>query len=162
MIFRKKRKVLRKRTRFSLNSKKVIILLSVVLLIFFGFIFLKVTKISRIEVVANNAPCIDTKYIRGSSLILGKNTFKLKEDEVISELRKKYFCIKDIRLKKDSLSSIKLEIFGRNPALILNLIPEEKLDLEVVQATASALIKQQPNFDVIDSSISGQLIVDKD
>lgn len=148
------------RGRFSL--KKIIIsLLIPVFLAGIYFIFSsKIFSIKSVEIHLSKIDCVDENKIRTSSNLLGENFFFLHYQKIEKSLKKNFFCIKSVSISKKFPSLVKLDVFGREAAVILVSLSEEATQSGAIesfiqaQATSSAQASQsaQIAFPVIGSN----------
>lgn len=75
--------------------------------------------IRQAEIETSNLGCADKDQIKNIAPIQGQNFFALDEKKLAKDLSEKFICIKDVNLLKTLPNKVKIEVRGRDPAVIL-------------------------------------------
>lgn len=127
-------------------KKKKKILFPLLIIIIFITLFFKVgiLNISKIDVQINNAPCISEQNIKLESQFLNKNILLADENNVKRRILQKYFCVKNIQVKKEFPKTVKIIIDGRAPLTRVFTFKYEKSirvsDLEATPSSSAAIL----------------------
>lgn len=118
------------------------LLLSFLVLVLLGLIFLKFNlfNISEIKVNLENINCAAVEQIKSDSRLVGQNIFFIDEDKFKQTLIQKYLCIKEIQIEKFYLQQIEVKVVGRKPFVKIGSYQEISpiLALDLKEATPSS------------------------
>lgn len=154
------RGVLRKKKFFNKFRFFVIPIILVVLIIFVlrGRIF----TIKHIKVSDFSLSCATKELIALEFSEKDKNLLFYNGEVTIQRIKRKYFCIKDLKVKRIFPDALYIEVLGRKGVIILNLISDLKVpnQLGITEATASSEeAKVEFKWDIPASS--GKFLVDE-
>lgn len=152
----------RGRVKFKINSARILLSGLILLVIIFLFLIIRsdIFIIRSIDVQVEKIDCVDSNQIRDSSYLLRQNFFLINSSKVESDLKKKFLCIKSVKPSRYFPNKIGLQVFGREPAVIL-VIEKKK------EATQSGILEKFSQIQATPSggaSASGmtQLFMDSD
>lgn len=150
--------------------KNKIILLLIVLLIPSVMFFIwraNIFAIKTIDVQTNNLGCVSKEQIRDDSHLFGQIIFFIDSIKLENDLKKKFFCVKNVDVAKKIPDYIKLNVFGRDPAIILSLQDVSESSISGVLdnfsyiASSSAEASSSAQFSFSVDSQSEKFLVDK-
>ncbi|KKS71196.1 MAG: hypothetical protein UV41_C0004G0020 [Candidatus Daviesbacteria bacterium GW2011_GWA2_42_7] len=95
-------------------------------------------RINKIEVTINNAVCTTEEGLRVESGLPGSNILFISEETVRRKLFDKFICIKDVSLKRQFPSVVKLTVDGR--VAIAGLMTHKGIRMEATPSSQSALL----------------------
>ena len=126
-----------------LNLKKIIPL--VILIPISGLIFAfqsSLLLIKEVDIKLNGVNCISDSQINQQVNLIGENILLINQEQVKKKLQK-FICIKDLKIVKNSINKITLDITGRNPiasisTLIINDQNIEQIFINISTSSAEA------------------------
>lgn len=120
-----------------LKPFKLFLPLLIILLLILTFFLIRsnIFTIKTVDVRLEKIACGDSNQIKDSSKALGQNFFLINSAKIESDLKKNYLCIKAVKISRYFPNKIKLQVFGREPYVILVVLKTE-------EATSSATLNQ--------------------
>lgn len=104
----------KKRTRVKIRLKRFLVFLVLVLTTLLFFLILqKLFSIKSVEIKLTQTPCIDKEILKKGLDVYGKNLIFLESDNISLSLKKKFICVKDVRVSKFLPNKVGINIEGR-------------------------------------------------
>lgn len=116
-------------------------------------------SVKSVRVKLSNVGCATEENIKSDSNLIGKKIYLINSFKVEVDLKKKYFCIKQVLLSKRLPDNIILEIFGREPALILETGIEK---FSLLSSTPSAQASSSAELTFFSEGSGERYVVDKE
>ena len=123
--------------------------------------------VKSIDVKMDKINCIDSDKVKQSSNLLGQNLFLINSAKVEENLKRKFICIKSVTTSRYFPSTIKLDIFGREPIAILVVLKNEEAtpsnqleNFTEIQSTPSAESSSSATFDFSVNDTNENFVVD--
>lgn len=147
----------------------ILILVFVIFLLVSGLVYFinsDYLKIKNIKVDLKGENCLDVKAVAEDRKIKGTNILFFNENLYKTEILKKYGCLDEAKVDKIMPDTINLTAYPRQPVILAIFLknPLIQPDLSLNEATAStqaARLLKTADFEVNESSISGEFLMDK-
>lgn len=161
----------RSKKRINFLHKKFLIplFIFIFLLVFFFFAKSKIFIIKSVEINTTRIDCVDKNSLIQSANLYGQFLFFVNSLYLENSLKNKYYCIKRISITNSLPNKLKLNVYGREPALIFSVLKNKEATHEAIianfsekSATSSAEATGSAgfNFDVLGPS--DKFIVDNE
>lgn len=144
------------------------VLILVVVSISFLLIRSNIFIIRSVEAQLEKAACTDAEQIKNSSKLLGQNFFFINSSKVESDLKRKFLCIKSVKISRYFPNRVILQIFGREPAAILVMEKNEEVtageieEFSKIESTPSAEASISAKFSLSVEGPTENFLVDND
>lgn len=123
------------RRRSKTKFKFSLIIIVPVFLLILPFLLLKnnIFDITQVELVNNKLGCVEDKQLKEFLRIEGQNLLTLNTQDLNTNIKNKFFCVKEASFSKLIPNKIKLDLKPRQPVAIL-------VELKVMEASTSSKI----------------------
>ncbi len=169
-MFKNRRRFIHRSTQK--NSIPLIKRYKKVFLLFFGVIILiflikfinESLKVKNIKINVDKLTCVENDEITQRIKSQIKNTFFINSTQLEKDIKKKYYCVVLVNIKRSGLNKLEVEIKQRVPIAKVIKTESQNLDslIAVAEATASseAANLKYPDFSVTEASAGTSFAMD--
>lgn len=131
---------------------KIFWIIPAFLIIAFLYLFFKsgIFNIKQVEVQDNQLGCTDGSQIRNLVTLVGQNFFLMDSQKIEDNLKKKFYCINSILIKKYFPSKVRVEVLKRLPVAIFNNLKEKEASISSLVDMATPSAQQIQDSFVVD------------